>query len=131
MSFAPGDIAVVDVQNRREQATSGTRVKPKPRPSVIAVVKPDGWVLIAGLTSLSEFSDGTPRVAYHPSPRTGLTMAGYLWGGKLVAVPAPAVGKRLGCINEDLGRKVIAAHSDELTGEQVAELWMVASGVAA
>ncbi len=131
MSFAPGDIAVVDVQNRREQARSGTRVKPKPRPSVIAAVKPDGWVLIAGLTSLSHFGDGAPRTAYHPSPCTGLTAAGYLWGGKLVAVPASAVGERIGRINEDLGRKVIAAHSDELDAAQIAELWMVASGVAA
>lgn len=82
----------------------------KERPVVLVRRVSTGWY-VAGLTTLARYADGQPRLPVPDHEAVGLAGAGYLWGGKLVFVPANEIRNRIGCATPPLVRALVEVTS--------------------
>lgn len=109
-----GDVVLVNVVNKREQAEAGVTLTGKFRPSVwIARSVLEGWTGVVGLTTKASFDVGGAR-----RPATGqfgyFARPSYLWGGRIVWVTDDSIERRLGRVDEATLDAVWAQHGAEM-----------------
>ena len=108
-SFAagePGEIATATVGNPLENAHCRGKARP------VVLIRREGALWhVMGLTTKSEYANGSPRTAV-PNPRAvGLHSPGYQRGDRLTRVSVLDVDRHIGWVDQELARLIAAQAS--------------------
>lgn len=97
-----GEVALGSVINGIENGSARGKLRP-----VVLVSSAGSLWRAAGLTTLSAYRDGSPRVAIPNPSRVGLGGPGFLWGANLTDICALDIHKHLGWVDAELAHRII------------------------
>lgn len=111
--FRYGDVILAAIDNKKARRLRGHKGDPdKLRPAVwVRDSFMAGWSGVAGMTTLSHYGNGEPRI---PVEWTLSGRETYLWGGRIVWITNDSIHERLGHLSPADLEKVWQMHGDEL-----------------